>query len=377
MGYKLIKKDPAKYYSRIEELCLKSGKPEVKADLNRLRAMTQSSSKLGKFLAKASNRTLYGLTFGGGIFMLLSAHAIAEAVTRTKNAEKGDKFSTFMEAFLGNISWIVTMPLGIKLMNAVAGLKNIGKTPEQVAQVSKALAKMNDVAVHGTKADYKIAKDAWKAAKKLGKTNFFQKILSIPGKILTYGRNVPKPYLGKATTFGAKLGNFFKKVPYWLRNKPIAILIGLGTYMAVFSPIVDKLFRKVSYALFGKPKHSMYDDEAEQKLTQETQQVQTTQQQTVQQNPFQNGNTNLLDAYKQQNQQTAQQNSQQTTNIINNQTIVNNQDNSDKTLEPVRTYIPSPEPVQLKGPDTSAIDAAIARSQAAEKLALDTLAMKF
>ena len=366
---KLMKADPKAYFAKIEQLC--QGKPALSADLNRLKAMTQSS-KFGNFLAKASNRGLHGITFGGGLFMIMSAHAIAEAAVRAKNAEKGDKFSTFMEAFLGNISWVVTIPLGIKLMNAVAGLKNIGKTPTQVADIAKKLAKVNKLATTGTKAEYDAAKAAWKTATKAGNANFIQKLFKLPGKILSFGRGVCKPYLPKATTFTGKVGNFFKKIPYNLRNKPIAVLIGLGTYMLVFSPFVDKVFRKVSYALFGKPKHSMYDEE-EQK-PQETQQPQPdVKPQTNDTKVTPTSPTNLLNMY-----QNGEKYNPFTNSTTTNNNVVNQENSQDgKVLEPVRTYIPSPQAVNLPAKDESAVLDAIKRSEMAEKLAYETLNMKY
>ena len=67
------------------------------------------------------------------------------------------------------------------------------------------------------------------------------------------------------------------------------------------------------------------------------------------------------------------------TNNVNNTTIINGEQKDDdgKVLEPVRTYIPSPVGVQLKGEDPTKGQAALARADLAEKQALETLAMNW
>lgn len=364
---------------------------------NRLRAMTDSSS-IGKFLAKSANRGAFGLFVGGGLFMLMSAHAIAEATVRAKNAEKGDKFPTFMEGFLGNISWVVTFPLGIKLMNAVAGLKYHGMSPEQVAKYRDALKAFNLQAEKGfaSKAEYKQAyqavKDAFNVTKNGGTKSFWNKLVSLPGRFLSYGREVAKPFIQKDAVGAQKMGNFMRKIPKFIRNHPVAILIGFGTYMGVFSPFVENIFRKCSYAIFGKPKHSMYDEEpeaqnvettnnTEQTVSQDSTQTATN---SVSQNPFvaqSDSPTNLLNMYKNgvkyvppANNTTSTTSTTSTTNITNIQNKT--EDDSGARLEQLRTYIPSPEGVKVNGEDPTAAQKAIERSMSAEKLALDTLAMK-
>ena len=61
------------------------------------------------------------------------------------------------------------------------------------------------------------------------------------------------------------------------------------------------------------------------------------------------------------------------------QTPQTNQPKEGEELEPVRTYVPSSAPVKLANAqqDTSAVDAALKKSDDAEKLAMETLAMKW
>ena len=346
---------------------------------NQLKAMTEASSKLGRFLPKALNRGMYGLLMGGGIFMALSAFALAKAIPTTMKAEKGDKFSTFMEEFLSNISWVITMPIGIKLMNAIGGLKNLGMSPARLRKYRQML-KVHNGTNFATKEAWQASADALKALKNKGKVGFFGKIARGIGKFIGAGREVVKPYIKT----GANLSNMekFKNALAKFKFKGgnwIAYPIGLLTYMFIFSPIVDKLFVKASHAVFGKPKHSKYDEKPE---------VAEEQQQQVQPgaNPFatdaikHDSPTNLLNAY-QNGQQYAPENVVQNAANGDNYSYVPSPDGVKVAGQPYseahRTYIPSPDAVQIKPQDTTLADQALARADIAEKNAMETLSMKW
>lgn len=399
--FKAIQTNPTKNLKRIKDICNKVGsKYSVKEGMfhdrlmtrditlqqvgNRLKAMTDST-KGGKFLSRLANRGAYGLFLGGSLWALLSAHAIVDAAMRSKKAEKGDKFPTFMEGFLGNISWVITFPLGIKLMNAVAGLKYVGMSPKQVKQYREAVKAFNEKAAQGfaSKAEYKAAKDALNAVKNAGKPGLIGKIFRLPGKLLSIGREVAMPFQKANPTGAQKVTNALRKLPYQFRNHPLAVLVGFGTYMAVFSPFVDKIFTNISYAIFGKPKHSMYDEEPEAEKADDK--ANTTAQ--TQPNPFEkttisDNPNNLVNMYKNgQTYQAPQFNTvtqkTENTTTINNTTVNKSSDESDARPEQHRTYIPSPEGVKVQGEDLTPAEMAIRRSQAAEKQALETLAMKW
>lgn len=344
---------------------------------NQLKAMTEASSKLGRFLPKALNRGMYGLLMGGGIFMALSAFAIAKAIPTTKKAEKGDKFSTFMEEFLSNISWVITMPIGIKLMNAIGGLKNLGMSPARLRKYRQML-KVHNGTTFASEAAWKASADALKAFRNKGKIGFFGKIARGIGKFIGAGREVVKPYIKTGANLSKmdKFKNFMAKAKFKGANW-IAYPIGLLTYMMIFSPIVDKLFVKASHAVFGKPKHSRYDEKPEAAEEQQPQQVQPGA------NPFatdtitHDSPTNLLNMYQigqNTDAQSATANGDSYTYIPSPEGVkVADQQN----LEAHRTYIPSSEGVKLNPVDTTLADQALARADKAEKNALEALSMKF
>ena len=106
------------------------------------------------------------------------------------------------------------------------------------------------------------------------------------------------------------------------------------------------------------------------KQVNQTQQTQTVTQQTMSPNGV-NGQSNLLNKYKNGQNQTV--NSTTTTTTT---TTTTNNSGDKKQTEPVRTYIPSPMGVQLQAnEDLSAADAAMRRADNAEKLALQALKM--
>ncbi len=341
---------------------------------NKLKAVSESSSTLGKALPKAAIRGLHGLTWGGGLFMLMSAVSLAKAAVKTKNAEKGDKFKTFMEEFLGNISWIVTMPLGIKLMNSVGGLKNIGLTPDKLKAYREAL-KIHNATKFADKAAWKASVDALKALRQTGKIGFFGKIAKFAGKIIATGREVVKPFIKEnPATAGEKFKNILGKMKFKGSNF-LAYPIGLLAYMMIFSPIAEKIFVKISHGIFGKPKHSRYDEGPENKevpfegtqnqVAQQPEQVQPYQQ-VVHTSP-----TNLINM--RQNGQVYTPTSSSSSSV----SVAQAPNDDGKILEPVRTYVPSSACMVSGDLDPTAANNAMARAEAAEKRALEVLAMKF
>ena len=343
---------------------------------NKIKAVTKSSSTLGRLLPKISIRGLHGLTFGGGIFMLMSAISLAKAAVKTKNAEKGDKFKTFMEEFLGNISWVVTMPLGCKIMNAFQGMKNIGMSPAKLKAYRQAL-KVHNSTVFANKAAWQASRNALNALWSPDKVGFFGRICRGIGKLFSTGREVVKPFINpSAASAGEKLANIAAKTRFKGLNL-LAFPIGLATYMFIFSPIADKIFVKASHALFGKPKHSRYDEDKEPvkdpSMTGQPPEAQQPQagydQPVVHTSP-----TNLINMH----QNGIPYNPNNPGHAHSSSTsVVHAPADGDKVLEPVRTYIPSPA-CTIKGwEDPTAANDAIARSQAAEKRALEVLAMKF
>ena len=328
---------------------------------NQIRSVTKAKTKLGKILPKIGIRGLHGLTFGGGIFMILSAYSLANAAVKARKAEKGDRFKTYMEEFLSNISWVVTMPLSAKIMNAFQGLGNIGMTPYKLAKYRKAL-KVHNSTQFADKAAWKASRDALKAMRKTGKVGFFGKIFKGIGRFFTTGREVIKPYIiANPTTKAEQFKNYMAKSKFFGRNA-LAYPIGLGIYMFLCSPIAEKLFVKTSHAIFGKPKHSLYDEDKEQEQLEEVQKAaqEAIQSQAATQDADMTQATKIPEIKpKDPNTYTSD------SNLI--KIKMNGGGVNERNGEPVRTYIPSPEGVIVAGPDTSGLDKAFADADKIEQ----------
>ena len=359
---------------------------------NQIRSVTKSKSGLGRFLPKIGIRGMHGITFGGGVFMLLSAFSLAKAAVKAKNTEKGEKFKTFMEEFLSNISWVITMPLSGRIMNAFQGLANVGLNPAKLAKYRDAL-KLHNSTVFANKAAWKASVQNLKVLRSTGKLKFIQKVAKGIGRLFQTGREVVKPYINaNPMTKADKLSNFLAKSKFFGKNA-LAYPIGFGIYVLLFSPIAEKIFVKVSHAIFGKPKHSIYDEEPE-KNESETQNPAS-----VQLNPALNpanisnmSDSNLIK--RTINGQYIPQSTQYPSNYynpqqyqpvqygtVNSQTPVNNinypnsnQSDNNKAIEPVRTYIPSPVGIVQAGPDTTPADKALMQADKAEKQIHDIMA---
>ena len=90
--------------------------------------------------------------------------------------------------------------------------------------------------------------------------------------------------------------------------------------------------------------------------------------------------TNLINMHQNNLKYTPSQDRVTSNNVVNNNTTIINktsEPDDNAVLEPLRTYIPSPVGVQVKGEDQSAALAALSRSDIAEKKAMETLAMKW
>lgn len=368
-------------------------------------------SKFAKYLNHYTHLITEGATnrvAGGKAVALMQAWFLAEAIYKSIKAEGGlgEKGKTFAERFVELIALFATIPLALKMMHGIGGMQYAGMTKEQVKAYREKLRIHNEKAMTGGFAN----KEAWKASKKELKTmlkanvkNPFVKLGKWVGRVVTVGLEQIRPYdkndIG-ITKDGQKLyrkGIKAKLIDLWHHPKfgmkqmaGYPMRIGLG--MIILMPFLSKLAVKGSHLIFGKPKHSLLDEDKEreeaEKAAQQRAQTQLPPQlQNPQARPQQNqqtmngvtnpnqqlqpSQTNLLNKYRngqippqQMNNQPVQQNQTiQTTNTVNNN-------------EPVRTYIPSPIGVQLNAQeDVTAAEQAMQRADFAEQEALKTLKM--
>lgn len=380
-------------------------------------------TKLGKLLPKFANMFLEGATnrvAGGKLVAMMQAWFVAEAIIRTAQAEKGDKLRTFTERLTELVGFFMFMPAAIQLMHKLGGMQYAGMSPEAVAKYRQAVKEFNEKVANGffigNKKAYKAERQILKDQLKAGTKNPFAKLCKKIGRIITVGLEQVRPYSKHAVESGfmGRLKDVFRNPKYWLKQcagYPMRIVLAMFMIM----PFFNKLGIKVSHAIFGKPKHSVLDDGKEQKpeLTEAQQQelikmLQEAQKQQANQQPFVSNNspTNLLNPYKPKPIVNTSP-----TNLLNMykagnpyQTPLSNDASQVPVVgieapgEPVRTYIPSPEPVKIidkgedpsrsyipsaapaqilpENQDTTAADKAIKRSEALEREALEMLSMR-
>ena len=352
------------------------------------------TSKLGKMMAKGLGLFMEGTTnrFAGGKFMVLAqAWIFGDMIINTLKAPKGEKGKTLAERFTNDFAYFICMPFGVQLMHKFGGLQYTGMTKAQVEQYRKDLAEFNEKAIKGTltKKDYNDGRIALKQTLRDGRKNIFSKILGRAAEIMDVGLEQIRPYHSKAAKTGisGKIKDFFLHPKYYLKNAagyPVRLFVVLGLLM----PLLAKGATKIAHMIFGRPTHSVLDDEEEtpneeeqKQLEELLKQIEASKQANAQ--PIvHNSPTNLLNQYKQgqiqqntaapQSVQASGYNSQQSGYVPSpNSAIANNNSNN----EPVRTYIPSPMPVQLAPQDISKAETALMKADAAEKAARESLAM--
>ena len=259
VGADTILAHPEKHVKEIIEVCEKNGgkafgkKHTLDIFGNKLRSMTEPSTKLGKLIPKAAYTGMRGLVFTGGAFAILVfvAPALAQTIVDTKNAEKGKKTATFADGFMEAISWVVSIPIAVKTMFGIGGLKYLGMDKAQVQNYRNELKVFNDKAASGlfaSKTEYDAALEKLNGLKKTGKLPFGQRLIKKAANVMMIGHETPKPYIeaGKAA------GNITKKLPYMLKECA-AYPVRFGLYMFAFAPIVDKALSGMCHLIFGKP----------------------------------------------------------------------------------------------------------------------------
>ena len=335
-----------------------------------------NKTRLGKFLPKAFGYFLEGTTnrfAGGKLAVFMQAFIFGDMLANSVAAPKGEKFKTLAERFVNDFAYFMALPLGYIVMHKVGGMKYAGLDKNCVEAYRTALKAFNKKAAAGgfaTKAEYKAAKNALSKMLKANVKNPITRLFKGIGRVINVGNETRLPYKS-----ASKMNlNFLRKIPNVLKNLA-GIPLRVAIPMALIVPMVAKLCTKAEHKVFGRPTKSVLDEEKKPEEQPESKTIN---------NPFSsqptvipNNPTNLLYMYK--NGQKYNSPNSTVTNNINNTTIINGEHAKDdnKVLEPVRTYIPSPVGVQLKGEDPTAAQAALSRADIAEKKAMETLAMKW
>lgn len=279
--YNLIKQNPEKYAHHIESGFEKTKglSSRLSVYYNKLKSINAPKTKLGRFLPKAAKLGMRGLTFGGGLFncLFMLGLFLGEATKTTIEAPDDKKLSTGVHGLFDAMSWVVAMPIAIKAMHSINGLKNLGKSKAQVSAINRARESFNKKVKAGRLTDEVRYNSKLAALNRIKESNAGTKPKGIKGLIskaakflsigleqtasykektekLNWGKNFSKWATGK--NFAAIGRNIRRSLPNFARNCA-GYPLRFALYMFAFEPIVDKLFEVPLNALFGKP----YDPE--------------------------------------------------------------------------------------------------------------------
>lgn len=367
-----------------------------------------AKSKLGRILSKGGAWFMEGATnrfAGGKMVALMQAIFVAQAFSAAVNKGEGfvDKTRTFIERFNELVSYIFSAALGVFGLYHVAGMKYAGMSKAEVATYREKIKAFNTDVLNGKYDGNKQAyKKAWAEVEKLRfKDNkFFTRMFQRLGGFLNTGNEQREVYRAAKGTMNL---NWLRKFNHWTAKNPLSFVIrGLPIMFAVI-PFIAKVTTKCSNAIFGKPKHSLLDEEKEEAEAQKAEQLKAQtaalqqdaaarQQASAQYEQQLANNQNmprmdLLQQYKQQQmvqQQApvqkptpavqpaplaqpevpAQPVQAQTTTVVNNDDPNRSYIPSSKGVEikPEYTYIPSTAGVQVQAPDYSKAEDALKKS---------------
>lgn len=378
-------------------------------------------TKIGKSLPKGLSWLVEGATnrwAGGKLGAALQATFLADMLYHTITAPKGEKTKTFAERFVNDLTYFIALPIGYIAMHKLGGFKYAGlKDQKAIDAFRKAREAFNKRVAKGFYKNKESYNTAYKALmNKLGYKNIknpFVKILNRIGRFINIGNERIASYKSPN-----KLNmNLFRKIA---NGNILGIPMRIAIPLMVISPFLAKTATKTMHAIFGKPTKSVLDEdkEEEQPKTAETIKPQATPQQQVAKTIATNaaaqkvGDTNLIRRTtgnatnpslnkpartyipspepvvlnKPETKQTNGtkpnfngNNTESDTNLIRNAakgntTTQQTEKKENQELEPQRTYIPSPQGMVPKAPDTSAADKALADADAAEKFVNETLA---
>lgn len=223
-----------------------------------------AQSRFGKFLTKSMGWLLEGSTnrfAGGKLVVAMQAGIFADMLINTFKAPKGEKGKTFAERFVNDFTYFIGLTAGILAMHKVGGFKYAGLDEAGKAAYKKALKKFNFKNDNGLFKDKAARKAAKKALDKmLGSKNIknpITKLLHRAARIINWGNERVHSYVSKSKYNM----NWLRKLKNGnLLGVPIRILIP----MAVVTPFLVKLTTTAAHKLFGRPTHSVLDEEEDE-----------------------------------------------------------------------------------------------------------------
>ena len=418
VNYEAVLKNPQKNEKAIIEACKRGGKnakaffgrnswipglglftkrsTNLSMSYNKLVTETKHATKLGRIFAKAPKALMRGLTFGGGkINSLMVAFGLGTALYNACKAPKEQKIGTAVAGGVDAVSWIVSMPLAIKLMHGINGIQYTGMSKMQVGRYRVALRNFERMAKAGAFGDKAAYDTAWKAVqqmKNVPNQSKFVKGLRKLGSFLSIALETKPAYkeatagLKGAAKAGAITRNLKRMLPILGKNA-IGYPLRFAIYAAAISPLVEKLISSCTSAIFGHPYEPEEEGEGEG-VNKEGVNKEGVTPQTVQ---------NIPNSQPQPSQPVPQSKPVDI-NTLPDDNLIKREVNGDHVINPPeeryipsedceiegmvspydkehREYIPSEAPVtnSIQSTNRAMIDEALARADKAEAQALNTL----
>ena len=216
----------------------------------------------GVFMSKAMQTMHRGITWGNGKLgaLLFIAPLLVEVASNVKKADKDQKVGTAIGGVVESCSWVLTFPLGLRMMHSLGGAQYAGMSQDQVKAFRDAQLKFNEKAKTGifkNKEEYNKAKQAVKDMLKVKDQGIFTKGVRKLAQFMTMDLETFKGYKNSnaVMNFARKVPNFFKNVAGVPMRFAIWGLITMG--------LLDGTIKKCTTAIFGKSYDAMKQDENE------------------------------------------------------------------------------------------------------------------
>lgn len=354
-----------------------------------------NATTLGRMLPKGLAWLLEGGTnrFGGGkLGAVMQAGILADIIYNSVKA-KGERIKTFAERCVNDFTYFIGMSVGVMAMHKIGGFKYAGLKDAAEAETYRNAQKLFNKKTVSKKVFH--SKKEWKTALKEMEKKYLKydqiknpitKLLYKIGRFINTG-NESNAYYRSTSKFNMN----------WLRAIANKNIIGVPVRflipMAMITPFLAKMTTTAAHKIFGRPTHSVLDEEEETEVPQEKnpgkegQPVQGGQNGTPSVNQQQSvqGNTNQQQGAKNPNDY------QSDTNLIKMtangekppvRTYIPSPDceipeagrKNQKQTAPERSYIPSPSAAVINDPDMTAANAALADADMTEKYINETMA---
>ncbi len=229
---------------------------------NKFHSISSAKTTTGRMCAKAMQIFHRMATFGGGklgLLFFMVPHLI-NTVNNVQKAEKDSKVGTLMNGLLMAGSWVVTIPLAVKMVYGLGGMQNIGVSEENRKKIYELTQEFNNKVKNKEFASFaedKAARDAVKKQIKALKKptepqNLLVKMLRKAGSFIDIGNN------------GLKGRTFLQKLPNFGKNLIGTPLRFVGALM-ISSSLLDGTLVKICKSIFGNYYDQYKEEEYEDK----------------------------------------------------------------------------------------------------------------